>query len=388
MAEINSQELIYDWNLKGQRPVYGDRTVMLTDETLRDGDLGLCGAGPRFRDEVARMAKEIKDNNLGIQPQSAARTMIEDIEPIVEASQTAGIPIEACIFIGSSPIRQYVEGWDIETMIELSVNAVEYSIKNELPVLFVTEDTTRANPDALKLLYTAAIEAGAQRICLCDTVGHATPEGVYSLVSYIKREVVDKSGADVGIDWHGHRDRGLSIPNTLAAMSAGADRVHATALGVGERSGNTPMDLLLVNLQLLGLIDRDLTKITEYVELVAEKCNAPLPFNYPVVGADSFRTATGVHAAAVRKADAHGDTWLADTVYCGVPASMVGREQGIEIGPMSGEHNVRFWLLSRDIEDDDALVETIFDVAKAANTILSEEAIMDMVESHRSATGT
>lgn len=412
MTEPNAQDLIYDWNLKGEVPSYDGRRVMIADETLRDGlqspsivhppiedklrlvwlmhelgieaaDLGLCGAGPRFRDEVARMAREINDHDLGIQPQSAARTMIADIEPIVEASQAAGMPIEAAVFIGSSPIRQYVEQWDVETMVDLSVEAVKFATDNGLPVMFVTEDTTRARPDTLKLLYTAAIEAGAGRICICDTVGHATPEGVYALVDYVKREVADKSGLEVGIDWHGHRDRGLSIPNSLAAVAAGADRVHACALGIGERSGNTPMELLLVNLQLLGLAKRDLSKLTEYCQLVAEKCNAPLPFNYPVVGADSFRTATGVHAAAVRKAAEHGDTWLADTVYCGVPASMVGRQQGIEIGPMSGEHNVRHWLSSRGIEDHDALVEAIFDAAKTANTLLTEAEIMAIVASHQ-----
>jgi len=245
-------------------------------------------------------------------------------------------------------------------------------------VMFVTEDTTRAHPDVLRQVYTAAIRAGAQRICISDTVGHATPEGTYALVSFI-RQLVDEVNPEVGIDWHGHRDRGMSIENTLAAIRAGADRVHACGLGIGERSGNTPMELLLVNLNLLGWAERDLTRLPEYCQVISEKCGVPIPFNYPVVGADSFRTSTGVHAAAIIKALSRGDDWLADRVYCGVPASMVGRQQGIEIGPMSGESNVRFYLRQRGIEEHPVFLQKILEAAKRSNRLLEEKDVLRMV---------
>ncbi|HEY5669472.1 MAG TPA: LeuA family protein [Anaerolineales bacterium] len=399
-------QLIYDWNeIEEFRPP--KRRILVTDETLRDGlqspsithpeiqdkvyllylmrdlgidaaDLGLCGAGERFKYDVIVLAKEIANQNMPIQPQSAARTMLDDITPIVDASQEAGIPIEACIFLGTSPIRQYAEGWDVEFLLERTKESVSFATNHGLPVMFVTEDTTRAHPDTLRRVYTAAIEAGAQRLCVSDTVGHATPEGVRALVSYL-RKIVDEINPEVGIDWHGHRDRGMDIINTLVAIEAGADRVHACGLGVGERSGNTPMELLLVNLNLMGLATRDLRRLPEYCNIIAEKCGAPVPFNYPVVGADSFRTSTGVHAAAVVKALSRDENWLADRVYCGVPASMVGRVQGIEIGPMSGEHNVRFYLHQRGIEEHPVYVEKILAAAKRSKRLLSEEDVLHMV---------
>ncbi len=406
MEAPSGQDLIYDWNTKEDGSGFPS-SVLITDETLRDGlqspsinhpsiqdkvyllylmrdlgvdaaDLGLCCAGERFQYDVTVLAREIADQNMPIQPQSAARTTEEDIAPIVDASEQAGIPIEACVFLGSSPIRQYTEGWDLDFLLKMTRESVTFAVGHGLPVMFVTEDTTRAQPDHLRQIYSEAMRCGAMRICVADTVGHATPEGVRGLIRFIAG-VRDEVNPEVGIDWHGHRDRGLDIVNTLAAIQSGADRVHACALGIGERSGNTPMEILLVNLNMLGISDRDLSKLPEYCRVVAEACGAPIPFNYPVVGADSFRTSTGVHAAAIVKAMARKDEWLADRVYCGVPAGMVGRDQKIEIGPMSGEHNVRFWLESRGIETPPVFIEKILIAAKRGNTLLKEDFIMRMV---------
>jgi 2-isopropylmalate synthase len=380
---------------------------MVTDESLRDGlqspsihhpdiqdkvyllylmrdlgidaaDLGLCGAGDRFKYHVTVLAREISNQGMPIQPQSAARTMQADIAPIVDASEEAGIPIEACIFLGTSPIRQYAEGWDLDFLLRQTEESVSFAIEHGLPVMFVTEDTTRARPEALREIYTTAIRAGAQRICVADTVGHATPEGVRALVSFLC-ELVQEINPEVGIDWHGHRDRGMDIVNTLVAIEAGADRVHACGLGIGERSGNTPMEILLVNLNLLGWADRNLTRLPEYCQVISETCGASIPFNYPVVGADAFRTSTGVHAAAIVKALEKGDDWLTDCVYCGVPACMVGRKQGIEIGPMSGEHNVRYYLRQHQIEERPIYIEKILDAAKRSDVLLTENDVLRMV---------
>ncbi|HKZ87133.1 MAG TPA: 2-isopropylmalate synthase [Anaerolineae bacterium] len=406
MDDLKGTDLIYDWNVKGDVPHY-PKHVKVVDETLRDGlqspsvthpsiqdkvyllylmrcleidaaDLGLCGAGERFKKDVVVLAREIVNQNMPIVPQSAARTLESDIAPIVDASQEAGIAIEACVFLGSSPIRQYAEGWDVSTLLRLTESSVTFAVQHGLPVMFVTEDTTRAQPDALRQIYACAIRSGAHRICAADTVGHATPEGVRNLIRFL-RGVVDEVDPEVGIDWHGHKDRGLDIVNTLAAIEAGADRVHACALGVGERSGNTPMEILLVNLNLLGIANRDLKGLPEYCQVVSQACGVPIPFNYPMVGADSFRTATGVHAAAIAKAIDKRDEWLADRVYCGVPASMVGRTQGIEVGPMSGEHNVRFWLRNHDVEEHPVYIEKILAAAKRSTKLLTDEEIRRMV---------
>jgi isopropylmalate/homocitrate/citramalate synthase len=392
--------LIYDWN--GTREVT-PRPVMLDDETLRDGlqspsvrcptideklqilhlidrlgidtaNIGLPGAGPHVVADVERLAREIATERLNVKANCAARTLIADIQPIAEISQRAGIPIECCAFIGSSPLRQYAEGWSIDQLLKLTEEAIAFAVREGLHVMYVTEDTTRAEPETLRRLYSTAIRAGATRVCVADTVGHATPRGAAAVVRFIG-EVVEQCGGGVGIDWHGHRDRDFAISNTLAALEAGATRLHGAAIGIGERVGNTPMDTLLVNLVLMRYIDRDLSALPEYCELVSRVTGVPIPANYPVVGRDAFRTATGVHASAVIKAFRKNDVALVDAVYSGVPASMVGREQEIEIGPMSGKSNVLFWLERRGVRADDATVERIFAKAKASTCVLSEEEI-------------
>jgi 2-isopropylmalate synthase len=402
-------DLIYDWNARG-----GDRSehgghIEFDDESLRDGlqspsvvdppiatkieilrlmdrlciqtaDIGLPGAGPRAARDVEALAREIVQSKLKIRPNCAARTMIRDIEPIVEISDRVGIPIEACTFIGSSPIRQYVEDWPLDKLIRLTTEAVSYATKHGVRVMYVTEDTTRAHPDTLAELFKAAIGAGAERLCLCDTVGHATPEGVEALVHFA-RKVIAGEGAQVRLDWHGHNDRGLGVINSIAAVGAGVDRVHGTALGIGERVGNAPLDQMLVNFRLLGWIDNDLSALGEYCRLVSQASGVPIPVNYPVVGSDAFRTGTGVHAAAVIKALRKGDVWLADMVYSGVPAHLFGGEQRIEIGPMSGESNVIFWLEQHGITPAPDLVKRIFARAKESDRVLGDDELKSMVTS-------
>lgn len=404
----SESELIFDWNQAGApdlRPARGK--VELDDETLRDGlqspsvrapsiedklrmlhmmadlgiesvDIGLPGAGPHVVRDVERLAREIASQKLPIFPNCAARTVIADIQPIVDIAQRTGIAIEASCFIGSSPIRQYAEGWTLDRMLRLTREAVEFAVREGLPVMYVTEDTTRAAPEDLRRLYTEAVEAGARRVCVADTVGHATPNGARNVIRFI-REVV---GEEVKIDWHGHKDRGLSVMNALAAAEAGADRLHGTAVGIGERVGNCPIDLLLVNMQLLGWIHRDLSRLKEYCHLVADTTGVPLPDNYPVVGKDAFRTGTGVHAAAIIKARQRGEDWLADRIYSSVPASMIGSHQIIEVGPMSGESNVVFWLQERGIEASPELVRAIFERAKESLQILAEAEILEICQAH------
>lgn len=407
------QQLIHDWNVVGDAVDYRSLgPVELDDETLRDGlqgpsvrdpaieakleilhlmaalgihtaDIGLPGAGPRAVADVTALAREIADARLPIAANCAARTVRADIEPIARITQQTGVPIEACTFIGSSPIRQYAEDWTLERMLHATEDAVRFAVGEGLHVMYVTEDTTRARPDVLRQLYMTAIDCGARRICLADTVGHATPQGVRQLVRFVRRDIVDASGADVKIDWHGHRDRGFGLANTFAAIEEGVHRVHGTALGIGERVGNTPMDALLVNLVLMGYLDRDLSALVEYCQVVSDATGVPIPANYPVVGRDAFRTATGVHAAAVIKAYRKQDMALVDAVYSGVPASMVGREQEIDVGPMSGKSNVVFWLEKRGLAADDAAVERIFAKAKRSPGVLTEEEILAELEARR-----
>jgi 2-isopropylmalate synthase len=409
MSNGDESNLIYDWTRNGLPPPRWPAHVMLDDETLRDGlqspsvidppveakieilhlmeslgietvNVGLPGAGSRQLDAVTRLCREISEQHLRIRPNCAARTLMVDIQPMAEVSQRTGVPIEACVFIGSSPIRQYAEGWEIADILRHTREAISFAVREGLEVMYVTEDTVRSSPEHLRILLTAAVETGARRVCLCDTCGAAVPEGVRNLVSWVRR-LLEELGAEVGIDWHGHRDRGLDMANSLAAIEAGASRVHGTALGIGERVGNTPMEQLLVNLKLLGMRDDDLTHLPEYTARVSAATGVPIPVNMPVVGQDAFRTATGVHAAAVVKAQKKGQHWLADRIYSGVPAGWVGRNQEIEIGPMSGNSNVIYYLAVRGLPNPAETVHAVLQAAKKSNRVLSEEEVLEVVRS-------
>jgi len=409
---MNSEEqsnLIFEWANEGPRRARWPDHVMIDDETLRDGlqspsvsdpsletkvailhlieslgietaDLGLPGAGPRQREAVTTLCREIDRERMRIRPNCAARTMMIDIQPIAEITQTTGVSIEACIFIGSSPIRQYAEEWSLEDILRHTREAIRFAVREGLAVTYVTEDTVRSSPDHLKTLFEVAIEAGAKRLCLCDTCGAAIPDSVFNLVSWV-RSLVKQLGADIGIDWHGHRDRGLDMGNSLVAIEAGASRVHGTALGIGERVGNTPIEELLVNLKLMGMRDDDLSRLPEYVGLVSESTGVPIPVNTPIVGRDAFRTATGVHAAAVIKAHKKGDNWLADRVYSGVPATWLARKQEIEIGPMSGNSNVVHFLSSHGLPVTAEVVQAVMQAAKHSSQILTLGEVGEIVRS-------
>ncbi|MDQ3400087.1 MAG: LeuA family protein [Chloroflexota bacterium] len=394
--------LIYDWNRDGRAARADYRAVELDDETLRDGlqgpsvrnpplevkkrllhlmdalgidsaDIGLPGASPHARAAIVALAKETTKLRR-LRPNQAIRTHPQDVQGAIEAAVESGVAIESCAFIGSSPIRRFAEDWSLDTMLRSVEESVTALTKAGLPVMFVTEDTTRADPETLVKLYEAAIGCGAGRVCVSDTVGHATPEGVRNVLSFVRDEII--KGRAVKLDYHGHNDRGLGTTNALAATAI-ADRVHGCALGIGERVGNSAMDQLLVNLRLWGLIDTDLTPLVEYTALVSEHCGVPIPASYPALGADAFRTGTGVHAAAVVKALRRGDRELADLVYSGVPASVVGREQRIEVGPMSGQSNVVFWLEQHGFVATPERVARIFELAKSSDRMLTDEELSD-----------
>ena len=407
---MKDQKLVYDWNLIGCPEPLTAKKVYLNDETLRDGlqsptvcdptiddkiqlmclmealgidmiDIGLPGAGPRAYADVLALATQISKLRLKIRPNCAARTTIKDIEPIVDVVQKTGVVIDAATFLGSSMIRQYVENWTLDDLLRRTEEAVTFAVSHDLPVMYVTEDTTRAFPDTIKKLYSTAIRCGARHIVLTDTVGHATPDGARALVRFVIEEVIGPTGESVLIGWHGHHDRGLSVMNSLAAVQAGADVIHGCALGIGERVGNTPMDQVLVNLKLLGAIDNDLIRLKDYCELASRACKVPIPPGYPVFGSDAFRTATGVHAAAVIKAFRKGDSGLADSVYSGVPSHMFGLEQIIDIGPMSGRSNVIFWLEKRGIEATEERVAAIYSRAKSSDRLLTTQEVLETINS-------
>jgi 2-isopropylmalate synthase len=406
-------ELIHDWNSYSEPDIPAGRRVLLNDETLRDGlqntsvrnptidekieivhlmdalgidtvNVGLPGAGPRAFADAGDLAREIASSHVRIRPHVAGRTQKQDIQAIIDLCERVGRPMEAALFLGSSPIRRLTEDWTVEFLQRTTEEAVTTAVLAGLPVMFVTEDTVRTDPATIVALNSTAIRAGARAIVLCDTVGHATPRGAYNLVKFAIEKIVKPSGEKIRVDWHGHNDRGLAVANSLAAIAAGADQVHAAALSLGERVGNTPMEMMLVNLRLLGLVNlqgRDLSQLKRYSEAVARATNTVIPPNYPIVGRDAFRTQTGVHAAAIAKAYKKGDLELANAIYSGVPAHLFGLEQIIEIGPMSGRSNIVYWLAKRGISASDETVERILAAAKQSACVLTEADVLALVAS-------
>jgi len=392
-------DVLYDWNTNHGAPEgfdWAGARVEIQDETLRDGAqsvsvveprlddkkallhhaaalgvhsvaLGFPAMGERAATHVVALAREIADAGLPLAATCAARTLPTDVHAIAEASQASGLPIEVATFIGASRIRQVVEGWTLDDMCRRVEGAVTTAVRAGHDVMFVTEDATRAHPDALRALYGAALRAGARRVCIADTVGCATPDGTRRLVSWVRTVV----GAGVALDWHGHRDRGLGLANCLAAIEAGADRVHATALGLGERVGNVEMELLLVNLSMLGAHRHPIDCLSEYSRLASRAFDVPIPANHPVVGADAFATAAGTHAAAMRKAGL-----LRDRLYTAFPPAMIGRHQEVRISPASGASNVRWWLEERGYAadaTDTGLVAHLLMAAKASDRTLAAD---------------
>jgi 2-isopropylmalate synthase len=405
------ESLIYDWNAPERSTQARARPVSLLDDTLRDGlqstavrqpsldersallramakvgvhtvNLGLPAASPSAASAIARLTRDATELGLGVVV--AGRTLVSDMQAIVELAERTGVRVEGHAFVGSSALRAKVEGWGSELVEERTAAALGVLARAGLPAAFVSEDTTRSHPDTLRALFTVALDAGATRLCLCDTVGHATPGGVHRLVAFTRAFLAERAAATnvtdptyvtpIALDWHGHADRGLSLANALAALDAGVDRVHGTALGLGERAGNTALELLILNLYLAGRWPSDLVPLADYCRLAAQLLGVAIPPSHPLVGEGAFRTATGVHAAAIRKALKQAD-WLSDRVYGAVPAGAVGRAQELCIGPLSGRANVEHWLSSRGLPLDEALIERVLAYARSADHVLSDREI-------------
>ncbi len=398
--------LIHDWNTAEGASFAAKREVSLLDDTLRDGlqnaavrmptrdekaemlglmagigvacvNLGLPGSSRQAFDDARYACEVISQEKLGLGVAVAGRTLEADMHAIVELAEKTGVALEAHAFVGSSAIRWLAEGWDFARVRRMTEAALGVLRRAGLTATFVTEDTTRSRPDVLRELFAMALDAGAARLCLCDTVGHATPDGTRRLVGFT-RAFVEKRAPGTAIDWHGHNDCGLALANALAALDAGADRAHATALGVGERVGNVPMELLVMNLALRGRVTVDAKRLAAYCERSTAALGWSVPANYPLIGKNAFRTATGVHAAAIVKAKRLSDA-VADRVYSAVPAGAFGRENEICIGAMSGASNVIFWLEQRGIAATDALVRAVLERARASARVLTDDEILQVV---------
>lgn len=394
--------LIFDWNNDTQSAE--KKRIELNDETLRDGLQATYVRHPSLKEKIALLGLMervgIESANIGfpisgqeqkkditglieyaqakkfkIRLGCGARILIKDVEAIVDVVEKTGMIVEVGLFVGSSRIRYLVEKWDLRQMGKQVEQSISFAVKKGLPVMFVTEDTTRARPRTLSYLYQVAINSGATRICICDTVGHATPWSTEKLIHFIRSKIIG-ANKKIKIDWHGHNDKGLAIANCLAAAKAGVDRIQASALGVGERAGNACLVQVVVNLQNSGFLNKNLKYLEKYSRKAAKVLRVKIPPNYPFIGKDIFKTATGVHAAAIKKAWVLNKPSLAGMVYSAVDPVLLGKKPEILIGPMSGKANVEWTLEELNIKVNPDLIEALLDRAKTKRKILSKAEII------------
>lgn len=405
MSRQGTTDISFNWN-RGPAglPAPGKaRSGTVFDETLRDGiqaaevitpplerklrivdhmancgigsaDLGFPGSGEQAASECKRIAEYIVSSGYPIAQGYAGRTHPADIAAIREIAQVAGSCVEAYAFIGVSPIRQYVEGWDLKRIAHSVRSAAADCMRDKLQFVLVLEDALRCTPEILAQVYEMAIDAGVRRLTLCDTVGVATPAGTAAILSWSAAYFGGRRHA-IGFEWHGHNDRGLAVANSLTALASGCERVHGTMLGVGERAGNASLDQIIINSYLEGAHGYDLKALRRYCEYVSYSLGTEIPGNYPAMGSDVFKTSAGVHAAAILKAHQKGELLLKDTVYSSIAASLLGREQEVMIDSSSGASNVKYWSFTRGIELDDAKVEKVLAAAKMSSCPLSDDQI-------------
>ena len=346
---------------------------------VRSADLGFPGSGASAVDECTAFARHIAAGGLDLTPGFAGRTHPSDIHAICEVGQRAGVAVEAYVFIGVSPIRQYVEDWDIELIRSAIRRSAAECRRENVEFVLVLEDAVRCTPQVLGSVYDVAVETGTRRLTLCDTVGGAVPNGTEALIRWTRRYFADRAHP-IELEWHGHNDRGLALVNSLTALALGCARVHGTILGIGERAGNASLDQLMINSHLDGHHTYDLTALREYCEYAAPVLGVDIPQNYPAMGRDVFKTSAGVHAAAILKAHEKGSVALKDNVYAGVPAGLLGREQEVLIDAASGANNVKYWLTLHGYATDDAtLIKRVLERAKASRAPLGDEEIGQII---------
>ena len=398
-------KLVYDWNQSEGNP----KVVSLCDETLRDGleggvnrlpsldeklellslahssgigdvMVGFPGQEIAYR-EALEICKGVSAKGLNTRLGLLGRMVEADIEAIDRIRQASGCSVVAHLFIPCSPIRRFVDQWDIDELERLTRLGVRLANQLGLPVNFSPEDTSRAEPKVVEHLCQVAVEEGATEITVCDTVGYLTPLGTSKLVQHL-RHFLDTKVGKVRLDFHGHNDRGLALANSLAAVAAGADCIQGTVLGIGERAGNAPLDLVMINLQMQGLWNCDtLVNLKEYCLEVARLCNLSIPDKYPVFGKQSFSTQMGVHASAILKAKRHHNGELATCVYSGVDPNLVGLNYDVQVGPFSGRANVKFLMHQHNITLADEAIDHILEKARTENRILTKTEILTLAKS-------
>lgn len=265
-------------------------------------------------------------SNLGLD--SKISVLSRSVPKDVDAALDCDVDMVS-VFIATSDLHlKHKLHMTCDQAVKCAFETVEYAKDHGLIVRFSAEDATRTDFELLKRLYKRAEEYGADYVSIADTVGILNPRTTYYLVSEIKKEV------NIPICMHCHDDLGMALANTLAAAEAGAKQLHTTVNGIGERSGNTPLEELMVALRLHYGVDRyDTTKLTTLSKLVQSYSGVIMPKNKAVVGENAFAHESGIHVAAVLEEPRTYELYSPE---------MVGSARRIIIGKHTGARALKY----------------------------------------------
>ncbi|PSQ01431.1 2-isopropylmalate synthase [Halobacteriales archaeon QS_5_70_17] len=357
-----TDDAVFDWSS------LADSSVQFLDTTLRDGEQAPgVSLSPDEKADVARLLDEagvsvieagsactgageretisrVTDLDLGARVTSFCRGVRNDVDLALDC----GVEGVNLVVPASDRHVETKVGTTREDVIADTVDLVEYARDHGLWVEVLGEDGSRADLEFLVDLMGAALDAGADRVCYCDTVGHATPDRTHEVVSRL---------ADLGpTSTHTHDDLGLAVTNALVSVAAGADLVHATVNGVGERAGNVALEEVAIALQHgYGVEPVDATKLYRLARRVAEASGVPLAPNKAVVGENAFTHESGIHTDGTLKDEA---------MYEPYPPETVGRDRRLVLGKHAGRAGVRAALEEHGVDVDEGELSAVVERVK------------------------
>ena len=334
--------------------------------------LGFPAASQNETNLVTALVKHIADEKIPIEPVLMARALENDVKRIIEIQNETSYAVAADIFINTSALRLKIEGWTLDTIINKIKKSHHLSVNNNLKYRISLEDSARTAPDSIEILIKEIINLGIKTIVLCDTVGDCLPSGASNLTSFVM-DIISKENVDVEIGWHGHNDKGLSLANALASVEAGATIISGTFTGIGERTGNIPLEQIIYILSQNGNQLYDLKYLKPLCDMLSATTKTKIPYSLPIIGKDAFSTSTGTHVAAIYKAKEFGQSFE-DLMYSGVAASDLERRQTLLIGPNSGRSAIIAALEEIQIVATENTVTSILDYCKKQNHCLENSA--------------
>ncbi len=390
-SELESAGLIVNHNRRKdlRLPSTPDR-VWIWDETLRDGEqtagtlltvdekveiaklmdevgVAVIAAGfPMVSEAERRTIKLLSDEGFTQAKLAApARAVIGDIQACLDSGAEI-IPI----FIAPSRLRlEFQLRMTLDEAIERLERCTDYGVEHGAEIAYVVEDATRSEIDTIVKISHAAVEAGANKIIIADTVGFSRPAAIQFIVKQVTQELSDltKKSFDMGI--HVHNDFGLASANTLAAIEMGITYPHVCVNGFGERAGNAALEEVVMALEILYGVKTGIktARLFELSKLVERAFAIPIPVHKAIVGQNAFNHGSGIHVHA---------TLAHSLSYEPIPPEMVGRKRSFYLGKFAGRHLIEYVLKKNNIPATKQQVQEIAQAVKQHHAQQDKKSIL------------